>query len=81
MRQQITQQDVLSYLLAHGNSALGDVLKSKENDLTTAPSSRKEAYQDFVSSGDIKRTDGGGKGSKADVELTEKGRQLAESVK
>jgi DNA-binding MarR family transcriptional regulator len=73
------QRYVLRYLLEHGNSALDDM--TADADICQPRTARDAAYN-LIDSGHVARTNSGtGRGKKAEIDLTPKGRELAEREK
>jgi RecA-family ATPase len=70
------QRFVLRYLSEHGESALDDVINSPE--ATCAVSTARNAVYSFIKSRHVKRTDEGGRGIPAVIDLTEEGRGMVE---
>lgn len=71
------QRYVLRYLLEHGNSELTTVTNSAD---ICSPTTAKGAYYNLVELKWVKRTDEGGQGVKAEIDLTPEGRSIAESA-
>lgn len=72
------QRYVLRYLSEYGESALDDVINSPK--ATCATSTAKAAVYALIEAGYIKRTDEGGRGTKAVIALTEEGRGMVEKA-
>lgn len=72
------QRWVLRYLTEHGNSAMDDIVSDPD---TCQPATARTAVYSLADSGHVKRTNSGtGRGVKAEYELTDSGRELAEAV-
>lgn len=74
------QRFVLLYLLNNGNSTIDDVMNAAD---ICAPATAKAAIYNLVDSKHVYRTDSGssgGRGNKAEVDLTDDGRKLAEKL-
>lgn len=72
------QRYVLRYLSEHGESALDDLINSPE--ATCAVSTARNAVYSFIKSQHIKRTDKGGRGVPAVIDLTDEGRGMVEKA-
>jgi hypothetical protein len=67
------QAYVVNYLAEHGPSEFADIERHPEG---CTPGAARQAVYDLKKSGDVERTDPGGPGVKATVDLTEQGRRL-----
>jgi hypothetical protein len=72
------QKYVLRYLKERGNSMIDDIIDSPD---TCQPATARTAVYNLADSGHVRRTNSGtGRGVKAEYDLTDSGRELAEAV-